>query len=74
VLTLTAAGRRLLLRHAAEVAELEERMTSSLDSGDIEVFRSYLDACRVALTDPVTWPVDRRVTGLIELAGAGAEH
>lgn len=54
VVSLTAAGRRLLLRHAAEVAGLEERMTSALGAGDVEVFRSHLDACRVALTKPVT--------------------
>jgi DNA-binding MarR family transcriptional regulator len=50
VVRLTASGRRLLLRHAAEVAALEERMTSSLDPVAVEVFRAYLDACRVALS------------------------
>jgi DNA-binding MarR family transcriptional regulator len=50
VVSLTASGRRLLLRHAAEVAALEERMTSALGSDDVEDFRFYLDACRVALT------------------------
>jgi DNA-binding MarR family transcriptional regulator len=54
VVSLTDAGRRLLLRYAAEVAALEERMTSALGSGEVEVFRSYLDACRVALTKPAT--------------------
>jgi DNA-binding MarR family transcriptional regulator len=55
VISLTASGRRLLLRYAAEVAALEERMTSALGSGEAEAFRSYLDSCRVALTQPVTW-------------------
>ena len=55
VVSLTASGRRLLLRYAAEVAALEDRMTSALGSGEVEAFRSYLDACRVALTQPVTW-------------------
>jgi DNA-binding MarR family transcriptional regulator len=53
VVSLTASGRRLLLRYAAEVAALEERMTSALESGEVEAFRSYLDACRVALTQPM---------------------
>jgi DNA-binding MarR family transcriptional regulator len=54
VVSLTAAGRRLLLRYAAEVAALEERMTSPLGAGEAEVFRSYLDACWVALSQPAT--------------------
>jgi DNA-binding MarR family transcriptional regulator len=50
VVRLTAAGRRLLLRHAAEVAALEARMTGSLDPVAVDVFRAYLDACRLALS------------------------
>jgi DNA-binding MarR family transcriptional regulator len=49
VVTLTASGRRLLVRYAEVVAALEEDMTSGLDPDDVETFRSYLDACRVAL-------------------------
>jgi DNA-binding MarR family transcriptional regulator len=54
VVSLTGSGRTVLLRHAAEVAALEERMTSALGSEDVEDFRFYLDACRVALTQPET--------------------
>jgi DNA-binding MarR family transcriptional regulator len=53
VVSLTAAGRRFLLRYAGEVAALEERMTSGLDSGEVEAFRTYLDACRIALSRQV---------------------
>ncbi len=49
VVSLTAAGRELLVRYAEVVAALEEDMTSGLDRDDVETFRSYLDACRVAL-------------------------
>lgn len=49
VVTLTASGRELLARYAEVVAALEEDMTSGLDPDDVETFRSYLDACRVAL-------------------------
>ena len=54
VVSLTASARRFLLRYAAEVAALEERMTSRLDRDELEAFRSYLDACRVALSQPGT--------------------
>jgi DNA-binding MarR family transcriptional regulator len=49
VVSLTAAGHRLLTRYAKEVAALEQDMTSGLNREDVETFRSYLDACRVAL-------------------------
>ena len=50
VVSLTTEGRRFLLRYAAEVAALEERMTSGLDSGEAAAFRTYLDTCRIALS------------------------
>jgi DNA-binding MarR family transcriptional regulator len=52
VVTLTALGRRLLLRYAGAVAALEEDMTSGLDPADVETFRSYLGSCRMALKRP----------------------
>jgi len=52
VVSLTPQGRKLLLRYAEIVAALEKDMTSGLDPDDIETFRTYLDACRVALNRP----------------------
>lgn len=52
VVSLTPQGRKLLARYAETVAALEKDMTSGLDPDDIETFRSYLDACRVALNRP----------------------
>jgi DNA-binding MarR family transcriptional regulator len=50
VVRLTEPGRGLLRRRAAEVAALEDRMTAALDPVAVEVLRTYLDACRVALS------------------------
>jgi DNA-binding MarR family transcriptional regulator len=50
VVRLTDPGRELLQRRAAEVAALEDRMTAALDPIAVEVLRTYLDACRVALS------------------------
>ena len=52
VVSLTPQGRKLLARYAETVAALEKDMTSGLDPDNIETFRSYLDACRVALNRP----------------------
>jgi DNA-binding MarR family transcriptional regulator len=54
LVSLTPKGRRLLARYTETVAALEKDMTSGLDPDDIETFRSYLDACRVALNRPGT--------------------
>jgi DNA-binding MarR family transcriptional regulator len=50
VVRLTDPGRELLRRRAAEVAALEDRMTAALDPVAVEVLRTYLDACRLALS------------------------
>jgi DNA-binding MarR family transcriptional regulator len=55
VVSLTPQGRKLLARYAEIVAALEKDMTSGLDPDDIETFRSYLDACRVALNRSGAW-------------------
>ena len=49
VVSLTASGHKLLAEYAAAVAALEQDMTAELDRSGVETFRSYLDACRVAL-------------------------
>jgi hypothetical protein len=49
VVSLTASGHKLLAEYAAAVAALEQDMTAELDRTGVETFRSYLDACRVAL-------------------------
>ena len=49
VVSLTAAGHKLLAEYATAVAALEQDMTADLDRSGVETFRSYLGSCRVAL-------------------------
>jgi DNA-binding MarR family transcriptional regulator len=51
IVSLTPEGRKLLATHAQAVAMLEERLTSGLNSREVEAFRAQVDACRVNLAD-----------------------
>jgi DNA-binding MarR family transcriptional regulator len=51
VISLTAGGSALIGRYRGKVSDLERRMLSGLDDRQAAELRSYLFACRVALSD-----------------------
>jgi DNA-binding MarR family transcriptional regulator len=51
VICLTAHGSALIRRYRGKVRDLERRMLSGLTEEQVEDLRSYLFACRVALSD-----------------------